>query len=154
MEWPSKEYTGYGRTNYKNRIISIHKLSYILANGEVPKGLIVRHSCDNRICINPKHLILGTHKQNSQDMVDRNRQCKGERMADAKLKESDINKIRGLHKFGQDLCKNLGVKQSPLNKYSLSGLARMYNVSRPTIARVVSGETWKHIPHYSQLKDG
>lgn len=154
IEWPGGLCGKYGVTNYKNKTITTHKLSYILANGSIPKGLIVRHTCDNPVCCNPEHLILGTYKQNSQDMVDRNRQCKGERMADAKLKESDINKIRGLYKFGQDLCKNLGVKQSPLNRYSLGGLAKMYNVSEQTIHRVIKGKTWKHVPHYSQLKDG
>lgn len=57
--------TGGGRNE------TVHRVSYEVFNGEIPKGLLVRHSCDNRKCCNPAHLSVGTHKDNLQDAVDR-----------------------------------------------------------------------------------
>jgi hypothetical protein len=50
-----------------------YQVAYILDKGDIPEGLILRHTCDNRKCINTQHIITGTHKENSQDMVRRGR---------------------------------------------------------------------------------
>jgi len=66
--------TGYGQFgSVKTGVHTAHKYSYQLFNGQVPEGLFVCHSCDNRLCFNPKHLWLGTAKQNSEDMVKKGR---------------------------------------------------------------------------------
>jgi hypothetical protein len=56
--------------------LSAHRFIYETLIGEIPDGKLVRHSCDNRACINPDHLLLGTSYDNSQDMVSRNRQAR------------------------------------------------------------------------------
>lgn len=53
-----------------------HRFIYETLVGEIPEGMLVRHTCDNRVCINPDHLIIGTAADNSQDMVSRNRQAR------------------------------------------------------------------------------
>lgn len=60
---------GYGRFS-PNRATSIgaHRVSYKLFKGEIPEGLLVCHRCDIKICVNPDHLFLGTHKDNCDDM--------------------------------------------------------------------------------------
>lgn len=67
------EKRGYGRFGYNYKTIEAHRMSWIIANGEIPEGMIICHECDNPSCVNPDHLFLGTHKDNTWDMVDKGR---------------------------------------------------------------------------------
>lgn len=118
-----------GRRNHSN--LSAHRLSYTIFNGEIPNGKFVCHSCDNRWCVNPKHLWVGTAKDNIRDAVKKGRfhgnQLAGENHGSAKIKLRDVPKIRKLYATG---------------KYTHSVIAEMFGVKHSTIGNIVTHKAW------------
>lgn len=73
-EWQcSKTGNGYGHCKVDGKVVSTHRLAFLLWNGPIKRGQIVRHKCDNAACCNPKHLEPGWHEDNTQDIVTRKR---------------------------------------------------------------------------------
>lgn len=123
------EVGGYGVIRFRCKDIKAHRVTWEGINGPIPKGKIVRHKCDNPGCVNPDHMELGTHAENSRDMTDRNRQAKGEKNAAAKLTEDNVKEIRILRSLGM----------------GLSELARQYKVTPTLIQSIDKRKIWKHI---------
>lgn len=63
----------YGRMNIDKRAVPAHRAAWQLLIGPIPDGKIVCHRCDNTWCVNPQHLFLGTHRDNTQDMLKKGR---------------------------------------------------------------------------------
>jgi hypothetical protein len=74
-EWQGARVRGYGFVRVGDTSMGAHRLAYKLWNGEIPRGQVVRHKCDNSICCNPEHLTIGTHEDNIQDIVKRGREA-------------------------------------------------------------------------------
>jgi hypothetical protein len=117
--WPwkgSKMGRGYGKAWVNERYIGAHRIAWGLTNGEMPPDdMMVLHSCDNPICVNPSHLRVGTHQHNMDDKEARGRHLKGERSPNAKLSEADVLEIRSMwerHVPQQTIASCFGVKQS------------------------------------------
>lgn len=61
---------GYGQLKYQGRTWLAHRLQWYLANGEIPKGRVIRHLCHNPLCIHIEHLAIGTQVENAADAVE------------------------------------------------------------------------------------
>lgn len=89
----------------------IHRKVYAFLNGKIPPNKLVCHSCDNRICINPSHLWLGTHEDNQNDKISKGRQSRlfGENNGRSKLKEHQVLNIIKDNRNIKDIAKEHGV---------------------------------------------
>ena len=121
--------SGYGVISIKGKTVRLHRFVYEMCNGPIPEGLVVRHSCDTRNCIAPGHLLVGTYQDNSQDMVDRDRQAKGAKNARCKISEDIVRAIRFERKNGA----------------SFRFLAKKFDLSVMQIYRISKKERWRHI---------
>lgn len=101
----------YGAFYDGTRIVSAHRYSFELHNGEIPQGKVIMHSCDNTKCVNPDHLVLGTQKENIHDMIKKGRANYSGVVIARKVRLSNIEierKARSqsqLCKYGHDLTK-------------------------------------------------
>lgn len=85
---------GYGLTCVDSKTQGAHRVSWEATNGEIPKGLWVLHKCDNPKCINPKHLFLGTAKDNTKDSMQKGRRkFRGEDNPSTKLTNTQREEI-------------------------------------------------------------
>lgn len=131
----------YGRVDaFGFKGIYVHRLAYWLCNGGELISLrkngdaLIRHSCDNTLCCNPRHLLPGTHADNMRDMVERKRKHMpiGAQSHRAKLTTHDVQQIR-LHRA---------------NGVTRKALALLYEVSVSTIKGVTSGRHYADIGGY------
>ena len=134
IEWQgSFKNDGYGSVNWEGKSTTAHRVAYILTNGPIPAGLQVRHTCDNRKCCNPEHLILGTARDNGADRRERPKMwpwgAKGSAHGQAKLTEAQVVEIR--QRYAQGEYQN--------------ALGRAFGVSQKAIFDIVHRETWTHV---------
>jgi hypothetical protein len=128
----SKTNIGYGQTWTKQGARLAHREAYARAKGPIPDGSIVRHTCDNRLCVNPDHLLVGSLSDNTQDMISRGRNNppKGAR--------------NGMSKITDDIAREIR-KLAPSFYGRYRELAAHFGISIMTISNVATGKTWKHV---------
>lgn len=131
IEWRGcRKPDGYGLVNVDGRTRRAHRVAYEKVHGPIPDGMFVCHTCDNRGCVNPEHLWLGTPADNMRDMAEKGRArgSRGERHHAAKLTSALVAEIRQRAAVGE------------LQK----DLAAEYGVSRSTVSKVATGRLWGH----------
>lgn len=129
-EWQStRNQSGYGKFWLDGRTDGAHRVSYKLHNGPIPAGLAVRHTCDNPPCVNPRHLIVGTGKDNAQDALERGHYRRGAENGRAKLTPLQVSQIRNRRRRGE----------------TQASIARQFGVSRSAIQWVLNGRNWAGI---------
>lgn len=133
--WPwlgSQFDKGYGQVSPHYRVgiksSRAHKVAWILTHGPIPEGLHVLHRCDNRLCVNPTHLFLGTHQDNMDDKVSKGRQAhnRGERAGGVKLSSYQVLEIRS-------------------DPRTQKVIAQDYGIGQMSVCRIKRKETWGHI---------
>ncbi|WP_390620646.1 HNH endonuclease signature motif containing protein [Caulifigura coniformis] len=104
-----------------------------LTHGPIAAGLCVLHRCDNRACVNPAHLFLGTHAANMADMTQKGRQAKGSKVA-------RHGEQHGCSKLTTDT-----VEQILRSTGTQKSIAKRFGISRSHVSAIKLGKFWKHI---------
>ncbi len=156
----AKTGNGYGAFKAHGKTMPAHRFSYEVGCANIPVNALVCHHCDNPICVNPKHLFIGTHGDNMRDMRSKNRnitgdkhfsrlfperlargdrhglrlhpECvaRGERNGNAKLDSDDVRKIRKAIADG-------GASQRDI--------AKRFNVTKHVVSKIKLLKSWRHV---------
>lgn len=118
---------GYGTIWANGKQCAVHTINYEKKNGPIPDGLILRHKCDVRICVNPDHLETGTRADNIADMDKRGRRGNvGMGHYLAKLTDDDVRAIRA-------------------SSESARIVGKRYGIAKATAIKIRAGDAWKHV---------
>ncbi len=134
--------SGYGQLNITNHgqkltVITAHRMSHIIAKNipSLPPNVLVLHSCpngDRRDCVNPNHLRAGTHKNNVEDALARNRHVVGGMSPNHRLSAETVLAIR--NEYAADYPRT-----------SVKAMARKYKISASVMLRILQKKQWKHV---------
>ena len=124
-EWKAGLRQGYGRIRGEadrtgNTEIGSHRASWLIHFGAIPDGMYVCHKCDNKKCVNPKHLWLGTDGDNTRDMSQKGRHPK------AKLTPQQVKEIMKDERLYKEIAKD-------------------YEVNESTVSQIRTGHSWSHL---------
>lgn len=121
---------GYAQIGLHGKTAKAAHVNYKRFKGFIPPDMVIRHTCDVRMCVNPDHLILGTQLDNIQDMIkrERHRFWSGELSPNSSLTNNDVQKIRSLYATGN---------------FTQCEIGAFFNVASSTIGRIVRHNTWR-----------
>lgn len=129
IEWTkSKDSDGYGHAWKDGKLKKAHRIAWEEANGPIPNGLCVCHRCNNKGCVNPDHLYLGTHAQNIQDAYNDGliSRPEGEEHYKTKLTADDVIAIRS-------------------DTRTQSAIAKAYGITQGAVSGIINRRTWRHM---------
>jgi hypothetical protein len=121
----------YGRVLHNGKLEGSHRVSFSIANGDIPPGAQILHKCDNPPCCNPRHLFIGTNLDNVRDKIVKGRgnQAKGEIHYRAKLTEKNVSSIRSMADRG------IAPKE----------VSNIFGISQDHARNIIKRKIWRHI---------
>lgn len=117
------------RRTSQRKMVRATTVSWEIHFGPIPRGLVVCHACDNPICSNPNHLLLGTLVANNIDMWRKGRYARGEKSGHAKLSEADVRQIHERARNGEKKAE----------------IARSLGISPASVTLITKGKNWAHV---------
>ncbi len=126
---------GYGNVRLGKKYYNAPRLAFELIVCKIPDGLVICHTCDNPKCCNPYHIVLGTKRTNSIDMLIKGRgkdkiyAARGSINGNSKLDEQSVKRIRQLKAKGS----------------SVKELALKFKVSKTNIREIINNKIWRHV---------
>ena len=129
-EWTAgKTSRDYGEFRLNGKMVYAHRLAWSLRyKRKIPEGMYICHHCDNKGCVNPRHLFLGTQADNMRDAVEKGRIAQGEDHGRSKLTKAQVILIKKIY---------------PAVSQRL--LARVFGISNQQISNIVNGKMWQHL---------
>lgn len=121
---------GYSKVSFKRKLVGAHRMSYLLFKGEIGDKFVL-HTCDNKRCINPDHLFLGTATDNSQDALSKTRNYVGNRNSRARLNDADVTCIRLMRAMG----------------FGPTVLGELFGVCRVHVQHIIRRDAWKNLTY-------
>ncbi|MCB1173786.1 MAG: hypothetical protein KDK39_09485 [Leptospiraceae bacterium] len=118
---------GHGQISLGFATLKAHRLSYLLYKGELAAGKRIFQTCENKLCVNPKHQRILVSKK-EQKKLEGSKNTQGSNNGNSKLRPKDIQKIRKLAK-----------------NHSIVQIATRFDVSSAQIGRILSGKNWSHV---------
>ncbi len=107
-----------------------HRVAWMLTHGDIPKGIFCLHHCDNRLCVNPEHLYLGTHQDNMNDMAARERAPRGEKHHKSKMTAEKVIELRQQYANGEGTMEQLGL---------------IYGINKASARQIIREIWWRHV---------
>ena len=122
---------GYGMFHVHRKCVTAHRFIYMRSRKvSVPSSMDVCHKCDNRLCVRPSHLYVGTRKVNMEDAKNKGRVAFGERQGRSVLTDLKVIEMRGLYSSGG---------------YSMECLSKRFGCSLGTAFNAIRNKSWTHI---------
>lgn len=125
--WIGVQAGSYGQLTVDGKRRRAHRFAWEMSNGPVPRGLVVMHTCDNRLCVRVSHLRLGTDGENIRDAARKGRMKQAEHHPMAKLDQGKVERMRALRGL-----------------LTYREIAEQFGVTQTTAFNAIKGKTWRH----------
>lgn len=159
---------GYGKLKRYGKTVRAHRVFYEINKGPIPEGMVIMHTCDTPACVNPEHLIAGTHLENELDKDKKGRRSPSPSISHpeslprgpnhpnfGKPMKPHVKEALRIANLNKILTIEEKEKRSPLVREQAQAIlddarpavqvSKDYNVSASTVVRIRAGKRWKHL---------